>query len=332
MRLLAGVLWQTFRALTGAYGLSIAGALLLNLLLPEEQMLPLALFNSFVHLLLIPALFLFPLSLVLRQWLLMAFLLPAVLAFGSAYGAQFLPDRSAEAPPGSLSLRVMSFNLMAANRTPAYAIAQIQQVDADVVALQEVSYAHAALLQAQFDGEYEYIALHPQRFGTQGQGILSRYPIREDAFSQFDFVLTPLGHQRTVLELPGGTPIVVYNIHPTHPGMNNRAFDPSFRSRELTQIADLAHAEPLPVMIVGDFNMPDLSADYMRFDAAYTDVYGAVGWGMGWTFRLPLTLPPLLRLDYLFVDESFTPLRAEVVYPFAGSDHHALWADLAFLP
>lgn len=332
MSLLVGSLWQSFRALTGAYALSVAGLLLLNLLIPEDRALLLAFFNSFAHLLLLPALVLLPLCLLLRQWLLASFLLPALISFSIFYGAQFVPGRSIDPPPGSAVLRVMSFNLMAANRTPGEAIAQVRAVNADVVALQEVSFAHADLLVAEFAEEYPYIGLHPQNQGTQGQGILSRYPILEDQFFQFDFLLTPLGHQRTMLEMPDGSAIVLYNVHPTHPGLNGSIFNPSFRSRELAEIRALAAQETVPVMLVGDFNMPDLSDDYTALVSAYTDVYGTVGWGMGRTFRLPVTLPPLLRLDYIFVDEAFTPLRAEVLYPHAGSDHHALWADLLLQP
>ncbi len=328
MQIIAGVLWNSFRALTGAYALSIAGSLLLNLLLREDQLLPLAFFNSFSHLLLLPVLVLFPLVTLLRQWYLSIILLPALLFFTVTYGGQFLPDRSAEMPPDAQALRVMTFNIMANNLTPQYIVAQISLVDADIVALQEVSQAHAALLQAELSDEYTFIGLHPQEYGTQGQGILSRYRILEDEFIQFDFVPSPLGHQRTVLELPDGSRMVVYNVHPTHPGMNGSYFDPSMRSRELAQIRADAAAETFPVMIVGDFNMPDLSDDYAAFAATYTDVYRDVGWGMGWTFRIPIVLPPLLRLDYIFLGDAFTPLQAEVVYPTSGSDHHALWADV----
>ncbi|MCA9912103.1 MAG: endonuclease/exonuclease/phosphatase family protein [Anaerolineae bacterium] len=333
MQILAGVLWQSFRAFTGAYGLSLAGLLFLNLILREDQALWLAFFNSFAHLMLLPALVLFPLVTLLRQWLLSALLLPAILFFTLTYGGQFLPNRSAEVPQDAQTMRLMTFNVLAGNRTPEAVIAQIALADADIVALQEVSQAHAALLRTEFADEYAFMGLHPQEYnGTQGQGILSRYRLIEDRYFQYDFVPHPLGHQRAVLERPDGSRMVVYNVHPSHPGMNGSYFDPSMRSRELAQIRAEAAAETLPVIIMGDFNMPELSDDHAALSELYTDTYRTAGWGMGWTFRYPITLPPLLRLDYIFLGDAFTPLHAEVVYPFSGSDHHALWADVVMNP
>lgn len=77
----------------------------------------------------------------------------------------------------------------------------------------------------------------------------------------------------------------------------------------------LAANDSGPLMIVGDFNMTDQSADYGQITARYADTYREIGWGMGFTFPDFSTLSaipgsvsglgfirPLARIDYVFHD------------------------------
>ena len=84
------------------------------------------------------------------------------------------------------------------------------------------------------------------------------------------------------------------------------------------------------VLIAGDFNITDQSADYQRITVVYDDSYKQVGYGMGTTFpaHIPF-LPSLLRIDYVFHSEDFTPLQADVLYSSGGSDHRPLVVELA---
>jgi endonuclease/exonuclease/phosphatase (EEP) superfamily protein YafD len=323
---LVRVLNTLLRALVGAYALSVMGFLVARWLFGGDLVL-IDFFNSIGHLLLIPALLLLPLSLLLRHWLNVALLLPAVAAFAFFYGVFFLPPTS-PAPQNTPRLSLLSYNLLANNRPLDGAFTIIREADADVVLLQEVSSSGAPQIRQAFAAEYPYMLLHPHpRYGTHGQGILSKLPVLEDRYYED----LRLGNQRTAVQWRGQS-LVLYNVHPPHPGLGNGLFDPAVRSDVLDTILEQAAAETAPVIIAGDFNMSDLSRDYDRFSSHYADAHRVAGWGMGWTFPADALSPvPLLRLDYVFYSPGWQAVESVRWPTSAGSDHYPLYVTLADL-
>ena len=130
--------------------------------------------------------------------------------------------------------------------------------------------------------------------------------------------------------------MALYNLHPPPPHWFLRAFDASDRQRALNVSLRRAAAETLPVVLAGDFNLTDQTRDYQTIvGAGFQDAFRAAGWGLGLTFAdfsylSPLfsLAPPFIRIDYVFADETFTPVEARVGAS-AGSDHYALRAVLA---
>jgi endonuclease/exonuclease/phosphatase (EEP) superfamily protein YafD len=326
------ILLHLFLALANAYGLSVAGFLLLRSIAGESWNY-IALINSFVHLLWIPALLLLPLAAALRRWLTLILLCPAALAFLISYGSLFIP-RPAQAAPEAL--RILTYNLKAQSLELEPALHIIAEAQADVVALQELSVEMAAALTDRFSSRYPYQALHTDPDNPiSGQGVLSRFPILED-----DYWRIYQAMQRVVLELDG-RPIVLYNAHPIQPIRPNGFV---MRAEEISDLLRRAAQETLPVILAGDFNMSDQSSDYSRLAAQYQDTYRAVGWGLGLTFPAEVPyfgggqyahpifqfVPPLVRLDYVFHDASFTSLSAQVWPEAGGSDHLPVVAALAW--
>ncbi|MCU0514898.1 MAG: endonuclease/exonuclease/phosphatase family protein [Anaerolineae bacterium] len=320
------VLHSLFIALVDAYAASVLLLLAGNVLI-GEQWVVIAFFNTFAHLLWLPALALLPVCLLLRQGRSVLLLLPIVLTFALTYGGQFWP-RSPAAPAGSQPLSLLTFNLLADGSPVTARMAIIRAAAADVVALQEYSpTAHAALPAALAD-LYPYMALHPQPRATAGQAVLSRYPIVADDYWRYDWLHIPLGHQRVVLDV-AGTPVTLYNVHPTHPGMTGRGFfDPSDRGREIADLLQRIDQEQGPLLLAGDFNMPDASRDYRQITTRLDDAYRAAGWGMGWSFPQI----PLLRLDYVFFNRHFVAQSAQVWPTGGGSDHFPVRVVLALRP
>lgn len=320
LRFIGAVIAMLFRSLVGAYGLSVALFLAARLLVGEEFVI-IAFYNTFAHLLWMPALVLLPICLLLHEWFVSALLVPAVAAFGFYYGVLFLPQET-EIPADSTTVTVMTYNLLGNGRDYSDVITLIDDSNADVVVLQELARGAADLINAQLAGEYPHRALHAgNRVSTIGQGVLSKYPIIEDEYWQ-----AALGNQRTVLQLPSEESIVLYNVHPPHPGWDGAIFDPTLRGEEVSDILERATAETLPVWLIGDFNLTPLSGDYERITAYYDDAYKQGGFGMGWTF--PATLEPALRLDYIFIAPAWQAIDAQILPDNAGSDHLPVLATL----
>jgi vancomycin resistance protein VanJ len=332
--LLGRVLWSALRVLVGAFGLSLTAFLLLRWT-AGESLNGVAIINNMLHLMLLPVLVLLPLALVARLWVPSAMMV-VPFAFTVATNAPMLMNGPQAAPPNSQEITVLTYNLLSRNGDEAAfadTLAIIREADADVVALQEVSVAADAVLQTAFPDDYPYRALHPKAIGTQGQGVLSRYPIVEDRFFQSPLPLQ-LGHQRALLDVDGRE-VVFYNVHPVHPFMTP-GFDVSVRSADIGYVLDqaLADAPALPTLIMGDFNMTPMTADYGAVTATFTDVYGAVGQWPGYTFPsayADASWFPLARLDYVFHDADWRALSATVWDRSGGGDHRPLFVRLALL-
>lgn len=310
----------------GAYGFAVSAFVILRLLL-DETFVPVAIYNTFAHLLWLAALLLLPLCLLLRFWRVMLLILLPALSFILTYGGQFV--RSADAYQDAGDFSIMTYNVRWRAGDYADAIALIRAADADIVAVQELGEAAAALLQAQLADTYPHMALHPHATGTVGQGILSRYPILDSTFWQSEF--PSFRQQRALVDLEG-TEVAVYNVHFNHPFMSADFFDARVRARQVDEVLQRIREEDARVVLLGDFNMVDLNEDYARIDDQLTDAYFDAGYGMGWTFSFfgrGYRLPPLARIDYIFVSSGLDPIEARVWDVAGGSDHRPVWARLS---
>jgi vancomycin resistance protein VanJ len=266
--------------------------------------------------------------------------LAAATAFGVAWGHLFLPLRTPPAEAGS-GLTVMTLNVLAQNQEHAALAAAIAAEDPDVVALQELESDAATDLSRALGERYPNRAF--QTAPKVGAGILSRYPLGDVAA----FQLSEGGNwgQRTVVETPGGA-LTLFNVHPTIPRLVWSArrlgplrlpigYDSALRSAEIRRLIDLLDAVDGPLLVLGDFNMTEYSADYRLVRGSLGDAYRAVGWGFGHTFprlgSFPRSLPapwPVLRLDYVWHSSELRPLSAHVG-PSGRSDHHPVIVRLA---
>ncbi len=318
---------NVYIVLVGAYGLNTTLYLLLRAIVGERWGL-IGMFNSFFHLLILPAVILLPLSLLMRRrWLVIELAAPFFF-FISTYGGQFLP-RTINVPTEAPRLNILSFNINKDNQHVAEIIAIIRDAKADVVAIQELSPWLADAANQQLADAYPYRALHPQS-DFSGQGVLSRFPITSDEFWQIN-----LGHQRVAIDWNDQS-ITLFNVHPIHP-LRGIHFDGASRAEEINDVLRRAEGNPDPLLIAGDFNMTNLSDDYAHVTNRYADTYQQVGWGMGFgfpnfanAFRLSL-LPPISRIDYIFHDEHFQPVEMRVINTSGGSDHFPVFAAFALV-
>lgn len=248
------------------------------------------------------------------------------------YGPRFAPRP--QAAPAASTLHVISFNVWAYNRQINAVEAWLREENADVVLLQEAFHD----LPARLADVYPYT--QPQPALPQDRQILSRYPIVERGGGS--------GYERTVIDVAGAR-VAVYNVHFGVPfssqpryGLHDLPYplnmmvryDEQRRNEQIRDWLAAVTAETLPVIAGGDFNTSDNSAVYPTIAARLSDSYRTVEPGLGTTWPvgaklpIPLPLPPLMRIDYIWHSDALRALSASVG-PEVGSDHRPIMATLA---
>lgn len=328
-RLLPGMLRIFFQAMTGAYGISVAGFLVLRWLVGEDRLGLLAICNHYGHLLVAPAVILLPACLVLRFWGYALLLIPALAACAVWNAPAVLPSPPLPAalPPRQITVWTHNLHALTANLDDMAAL--MRDSGADVIAVQELMPVMAAHLAQALADAYPHQALHP-RDDAGGRGVFSRFAVIED-----EVWLPAVRHQQRILLDVDGVPIALYNVHlPFPPGL--RAYQD--RAADLDGVLSRAAQESAPVILAGDFNLTQRAASYSILTAAYADVYRETAGGLGFTFS-PLAgndgparwLGPVVRVDYVWAGAGLVPLAARVERQSAGSDHWPVWARLGIV-
>jgi vancomycin resistance protein VanJ len=290
-----------------------------------EQWVVIAFFNNVIIWLLFLAIPTLILAIRMRSKVTIALTLPVVVLFMLNGGMRFLPRTTPTTNQPMLNL--LSYNAFVRNASFSEILSIIQNSDADVVAIQEYNERLANFLEPALEDLYPYQATHFTNIGTQGQAVFSQYPILKDEFWVFDQPASqPLGNQRVVIDWQE-QPFVLYNTHPTHPAMLG-GFTVEYRGYEIDDLVRRTTAETLPLIWAGDFNLVEQSDDYAKITQHFTDSYAEVGWGLGFTFNFGLSIP-LIRIDYVFHDESWQTIQAHVDESSGGSDHYPLHIQLA---
>jgi vancomycin resistance protein VanJ len=311
------------------YTLGVTFPLFISLILGDRWW-PVALHNTFAHLLWLPALILIPLLLLFRRWRAAMLVLPPALAFLLIFGVRYLPNTPPDVIGRLAPLSVMTYNIQWRSSDYADTIRIIENADADIVAIQELGMEAANILEVQLSDRYPYSELHAQDWGIYGQGVFSKYPISSSDYWQSEGAF---GNQRAVIEYED-VEIAVYNVHPVHPVVPGRLFDPSLRAIGINDILQNVEQDDFPyIVLLGDFNMPDLSSDYSAITASFSDAYRETGHGLGLTFtygyaRLYGLPMPMLRLDYIFTNWTISACEAQVLAS-GGSDHRPVFAQLS---
>lgn len=272
-------------------------------------------------------------ALVLRHWAAMRLVLVAVMVLAIQWGPYFFQSvPEAEGVP----VRVTTFNVRTAVETGDLArlVEIVRELQPDILALQEVSVFGAVHLAIALQEELPYMALEPHPTRGSGQGVMSRWPILDEAYWEYDHLLYSNGNQRVVIDIEG-QPVVVYNLHPWPPmewgGPTLVEFIPAQdRSHRdaLRDSIERIRAESGPLLVVGDLNMPETFNEYHALADLLTDAYRAAGTSVGFTYPTAL---PLIRLDYVFYSDAFAAVDAYTGPYQRVSDHLSVTADLVLV-
>lgn len=321
METLKSKIIQLFWALLQLYGISVTLYTILQYTI-GERFIVVAWMNNGAYLLWAGALVLIVPCIIFRRPRIIALMIiPALALIVNYLPMYFLRD--VDPPPNTEQLTILTYNINIAPPDIHSIANDIRNINADIVAIQELTLGTVDVLESELATLYPYRALHPVN-GFHGQGILSKYPIVND-----EFWTIYLGHQRASIDINRDI-INVYNVHPVHHILPFWGFDPKYRTKEVNFFLDKAKQDSTPTLIVGDMNMTDQAEDYRQITTTYQDSYRQVGYGMGTTFPAHIPhLPSLVRIDYVFHSDEFTALTADVLWSTGGSDHRPLVVTLA---
>ncbi|MEM7533746.1 MAG: endonuclease/exonuclease/phosphatase family protein [Chloroflexota bacterium] len=242
-----------------------------------------ALLYAFAPYLFLPLLILLPMTLILKDKHALIGLAVVVLLFITQYGLLFFPQFSQPSTNAGQQLDVLTYNLGPGRARPKEVFDALVKQDADIVAVQEVSPSVVDVFSRGLNDTYPYMILDP----PYSTGLLSRYPILSSKR------LASQSMDRTYLHvtIDWQQPLHVLVVHPQIPDITWSSGRPLHiglrdqRQREgIKHVAEYAEILPMPVIIMGDFNMTPQSDAYTRITTTFVDTHTAAGFGFGFSF------------------------------------------------
>jgi len=280
-----------------------------------------------LHLVLLPALLLFPLA-VWRGWWVQALVSGIlIVTFLWVYALSFARHLEAPQADAGAPLTVLTFNTANDFITPNDLIEMLRTSGADIAGLQELSPRNADALAASLQQEFPYRVLRGKYF--DGKGLLSRHPIVAHTWFSLDGGRPYLKASVDV----GGQRVTVIIAHAPSPNYRRLEIISPYAVAEVQSLVDdvtLGH----PALLIGDFNFTDQNRNYeLLVRAGLLDTFRESSRGFGFTFPtrhqyVDLPLLPLVRIDYIWATPHFQPLSSHVGRA-CGSDHLPVISTLA---
>ena len=180
----------------------------------------------------------------------------------------------------------------------------------DVVALQELTPAHATVLRGHpLRAALGHCLLEPAEGGF-GIGLCTREPLTEPRLRDWEGVPAASGRVR------GVTVVAVHAFPPVRANLVSR------RGRQLASLAQLRDG---PTLVAGDLNTtPDEPAWRFVDQSGWTGATAACGLPRRPTWPVPL---PVVRLDHVLLDDGMGCVAVDHV-AVTGTDHAVVVADV----
>ncbi len=244
------------------------------------------------------------------------------------------------------SLRVVSYNIRGCvnddrNIDPYRVVKIIREIDADIVALQEVDAEkpffknenQARTISESLGFYHLFFPIEKTGRHVFGLAIASRFPIEQGGFILLPNLYPKLAIRRrgaigVRLRIPGGTLFVV-NTHLSVYRLEQRI--------QLNAILNWIYfyevSSKEPMIFCGDLNAGPMSFAYAKLSTYLRDVQTNTDTLLGSKPTFPAKIP-FFRIDHIFVSDHLIPLRCAVIknsLTIKASDHLPLVADLKFV-
>ncbi len=212
-------------------------------------------------------------------------------------------------------MRILSANLWCYNPWQKSAIANLWQLNADILIFQEVKPNLVNWLREYASKEnFTFIEV-----ATNKQMILcflSRFPI-----SNSEIIENENFAQRPQIKVELDSSITIFGLHLMAPITFNKS---ALRNRQLEQLANLINQETNPVIAIGDFNTDISESAFQTLMAQTNDCSHGRNHFPGW--KSWLSVLPLFSIDHLIFTKHFH-LESFVMGEFSWSDHLPIIAD-----
>ena len=212
-------------------------------------------------------------------------------------------------------MRILSANLWCYNPWQKSAIANLWQLNADILIFQEVKPNLVNWLREYASKEnFTFIEVATNKKMTLC--FLSRFPI-----SNSEIIENENFAQRPQIKVELNSGITIFGLHLMAPITFKKS---ALRNRQLEQLADLINQETNPVIAIGDFNTDISESAFQTLMAQTNDCShgrnhfpGRKSW---------LSVLPLFAIDHLIFTKHFH-LESFVMGKFSWSDHLPIIAD-----
>lgn len=217
------------------------------------------------------------------------------------------------------SIRLMSSNLLASNVSHEAILAQISQIDPDVILFQEyTSQWHRILNDALTEYPHRVVYTLDSPFGI---AAYSRLPIVE---GQVDSIASfPVVDIKVQL---AQVPVRILGVHPIPP-MSDRTYNS--RNEYLNSVAMESRLYDGPMAVAGDFNAVPWSWHFKKMldDGKLKSARDGFGLKPTWPGNfVPLWIP----IDHILHNSHLSVIDFDTGKS-AGSDHKPIWVDLSLL-
>jgi endonuclease/exonuclease/phosphatase (EEP) superfamily protein YafD len=213
---------------------------------------------------------------------------------------------------------IAAANLHFSNSHPLDAARDVVARHADVVVVSEGTLQSEPVISA----AYRYHVNSAYHDAGYSEYVASRFPLRLRAAP------ADLG-QAVVVEVMAPAPFVLVGVHLPRAGIDlpylHGNYSIGAQREAVRAITKVVDASALPVVVAGDMNISDRTANYHLLVAHRRDAM-RTGWA-GTTFRtFPLNLLEL-RIDHVIIDRSWCARHATRFHP-TGSDHESLQVEI----
>jgi endonuclease/exonuclease/phosphatase family metal-dependent hydrolase len=236
-------------------------------------------------------------------------------------------------------IRVVTYNIhkcrgLDGRVRPARILDILREIDADVLALQEVvrvetarpDQDHAQFIATELGMNFHFGENRPLNGGTYGNVLLSRYPLTNAR----NYDITTSGREargclRADVELPGGTLLHVFNVHMGTAFLERRKQGRKLVSEEILYRTELQG----PRIVLGDFNewTRGLTSRLLRKQFVHPNLRDHINHSRTYPGVLPF-----LHLDHIYFDSelylhhlTLHKTRRSLI----ASDHLPLIADFS---